>query len=51
MDIGGGANPSIVSLKQGSRGHTEAMGYLILLSTKIPYNPRLVCFQAKFQAN
>ena len=33
VDIEGGANPSIVSLKQGVWG---AMGYLILDSTKIP---------------
>ena len=43
VDIEGGANPSIVSLKQGSGGCSppEAMGYLILDSTKIPKNARL----------
>ena len=43
VDIEGGANPSIVSLKQGvwGRSHPEAMGYLILDSTKIPKNARL----------
>ena len=43
VDIEGGVNPSIVSLKQGSGGHSppEAMGYLILDSTKIPKNARL----------
>ena len=39
----GKANPSIVCLKQGSGGlcPPEAMGYLILFSTKIPCNARL----------
>ena len=43
MDIEGGANPSIVFLKQGVWGHSppEAIGYLILDSTKIPKNARL----------
>ena len=43
VDIEGGANPSIVSLKQGvwGRNPPEAMGYLILDSTKIPKNARL----------
>ena len=44
VDIEGGANPSIVSLKQGVWGAQpplEAMGYLILDSTKIPKNARL----------
>ena len=37
VDIEGGANPSIVSLNSPP----EAMGYLILDSTKIPKNARL----------
>ena len=43
MDVRGGANHYIVSLKQGVWGCSplEAMGYLILFSTKIPYNARL----------
>ena len=42
VDIEGGANRSIVSLKQGVWGlRPEAMGYLILDSTKIPKNARL----------
>ena len=43
VDIEGGANRSIVSLKQGAWGlcPPEAMGYLILDSTKIPKNARL----------
>ena len=43
----GETNPSVVSLKQGVWGCSppEAMGYLTLFSTKIPYNARL---QAKF---
>ena len=43
VDIEGGANRSIVSLKQGVWGHSppEAMGYLTLDSTKIPKNARL----------
>ena len=45
-----GAKPSIVSLKQGSGGAPpmDVMGYLILLSAKIPYNARLESFTAKF---
>ena len=37
------ANHSIISLKQGVWGCSlqEAMGYLILFSTKIPYNAKL----------
>ena len=47
MDIGGGANPSIVSLKQGVWGQCppEAMGYLILFSFTNPYNAGLECFK------
>ena len=44
VDIEGGANPSIVSLKQGVWGAQPPrsyMGYLILDSTKIPKNARL----------
>ena len=41
VDIEGGANPSIVSLKLGGRSPPETMGYLILDSTKIPKNARL----------
>ena len=42
----GGANPSIVPLKQGVWGAQppEAMGCLILFSAKIPYDARLECF-------
>ena len=36
VDIGGGANSSIASLKQGVHP-PETTGYLILLSTEIPY--------------
>ena len=51
MDIGGRANPSIVSLKQrvwGLCAPKTLWGYLILFSTKIPYNARLEYFKAKF---
>ena len=44
VDIEGGANPSIVSLKQGVWGAQPPrsyMGYLLLDSTKIPKNARL----------
>ena len=40
----GGANPNIVSPKLGGSAPPEAMGYLTLFSTKIPYNARLECF-------
>ena len=50
MDPKGGANSSIVSLKQGLGRHSppETMGYSILSSTKIPYNARLECFVQNF---
>ena len=43
MYIGDRANRSIVSMKQGVWGAQppEAIGYLLLFSTKIPYNARL----------
>ena len=46
VDIGGGANTNIISLKQGVWKYSppEAMVYLILFSTKIPCNARLECF-------
>ena len=53
VDAVGRGYPSIIFLKQGVWGYSfpEAMRYLILCNTKIPYNVSLECFQAFLKVN